>query len=188
VIPWAGTDYYDEMIYQAALASGKTNFIYWNTAGKGRNALGNLVDPALLSPDDVALSGILDELSVQFAGQVPYRTLLLDHVDYADEYLVGAVEFADGRIVGRVTFAATDLVASFKLGGQNFTVAAAGSIGHWFTTPPVSPAFVVTPVPEPSAIGLVATAAACGGGLAICRRWSRVKTSRRPAACSLDGP
>lgn len=178
VIPWAGTDYYDEMIYQAALASGKTNFIYWNTVGKGRNALGNLVDPALLSPDDVALSGILDDLSVQFAGQVPFRPLLLDHVDYADEYLVGAVEFADGRIVGRVTFSATDRVASFKLGGETFTIAAAGSIGHWFTTSPISPAFVVTPVPEPSAIALFGAAAACGGGLAIRRRRSRRTTAR----------
>lgn len=169
VIPWHGTAYYDEMVYQAALSSGKTNFMYWNTRGQGRDALGNLIGPGF-SPDDVALSDILEELYTRFNGIVPVAPVLVEHVDYADPFLVGAVRFADGSIVGRVTFSATNQIASFTVGGTSVTVDAAGQVGQWFS---------VTPVPEPSTFGLAAISAGCCAAGAAWRRRRRMAARTR---------
>lgn len=162
-IPWANTPYYDEMVYQSVLSTGRTNFMYWNTQGVGRDpATGSLLPGYSFSPDDKSLSDILDDVKTNFGDELPVGTpLMLDHVGYDEQFLVGAVRFADGRIVGRVTFGATDQVASFTISGTTMTVAADGQAGQWFT---------VAAVPEPSASTLAGLAAVSA---AACTAWRR---------------
>lgn len=171
IIPWASTAYYDEMVYQAVLSTGKTNFIYWNTQGIGRDLLtGSLLAGYSFSPDDKALSDILDDIRIRFGDELPVGTpLMLDHLDYDADTLIGAVRFADGRIVGRVTFSGTSQSASFMVGGTSLTVAADGAVGQWFT---------VVPVPEPSTVTLAGLAIGSGAAAAV---WRRTRARRRTA-------
>lgn len=150
VVPWASTAYYDEMVRQAVLGSGKTNVFYWNSA---RTA-----------GDDQALSDILADIRTEFRDQQPLETLTRAQLGYGDPSIIGAVRFADGRIVGRVTFSGTDQTVSFQLGSETLTVAAAGEVGRWFT---------VVAVPEPSAFILAGLAAACLAVGAVGRRGVR---------------
>ena len=138
VVPWAGTAYYDEMVRQAIVGSGRTNVLYWNSARQ--------------RGDDQALSAILSDVAATFGEELPLTTITSGQLGYSDPFAVGAVRFADGRIVGRVTFRDTTQIATFQLDGRTVTVAADGQVGQWFS---------LTPVPEPSGIVLTGLGAGC---------------------------
>jgi hypothetical protein len=141
-IPWANSDYYQEMVFQNLLSSGQTNVLFWNT----------LATPQ----DEQILDRTLGELRIMLGGELPLAPVLTEPVDLLASDLVSAVALADGLIVGRVTFGQFSRNASFMIGDQEITVTRSGNqLGQWFSVfmDPTSRGFASL-IPEPSSAAL----------------------------------